>query len=243
VKPSSPHGRPNACAENSSLRVRRVEREVLRTINKPLFGAFEDHLGLSPVKVKICGINSHEGLKLSAMLGANALGFLIGDERVSRTGGIIGHRISVRRAANLVKKVPPHVGSVLLIHVRSVDAVVDLVVAVRPSAIQIQTDISLEGLAELRNRCPEVKILKSVHISPESIESDIINEAVGLVRSESVDAILLDSRRSPLSKQTGAIGVTHDWKISRAVVEAVNPFPVFWRGACGLRMWEMLSFR
>jgi phosphoribosylanthranilate isomerase len=201
--------------------------------NKSLFGAVEDHLYTSPVKVKICGINSQEGVKLSAMLGANALGFLIGDERLSKTGNVIGHRISIRRATNLVKEVPPHVGSVLLIHVRSIDAVVDLVEAIHPTAIQIQTGISLEGLLELRDRCPEVKILKSVHISPESIESDVIREAVVLLQSESVDAILLDSRRSPLSKQTGGTGVTHDWKISAAVVDAVNPFPVVLAG--GLR--------
>jgi phosphoribosylanthranilate isomerase len=201
--------------------------------NKSLFGAVEHHLDTSSVRVKVCGINSHEGIKLSAMLGANALGFLIGDESLSKTGNVIGHRISVRRAANLVKEVPPHVGSVLLIHVRSIDAVVDLVEAVSPTAIQIQTDMGLEALSELRNRCPEIKIVKSVHISPESIESDIIREAAVLVHSESVDAILLDSRRSPLSKQTGGTGVTHDWKISAAVVDAVSPFPVVLAG--GLR--------
>jgi phosphoribosylanthranilate isomerase len=201
--------------------------------SKSLFGAVEENFNTPPVKVKICGINSQEGVEVAAMLGANALGFLIGDERLSKTGNVIGHRISVRRAANLVKYVPSHVGSVLLIHVRSIDAVVDLVAAVRPTALQIQLDFGLEALSKLRDRFPDIKILKSVHISPESVESDIIGEASVLVHSESVDAILLDSRRSPLSKQTGGTGVIHDWKISAAVVDAVNPFPVVLAG--GLR--------
>jgi phosphoribosylanthranilate isomerase len=202
-------------------------------VNKSLFGAVEDHLDTSSVKVKICGINNKEGIRQSTILGANALGFLIGDERLSKTGEVIGHRISIRRAANLVKEVPTHVGSVLLIHATNIDTVVDLVVAVRPTAIQIQMDIDLEVLSKLRNRCPEVKILKSVHVFPNSIDSDIIEKAALLVRSKTVDAIVLDSRRSPRSKQTGGTGVTHDWKISAAVVDAVKPFPVILAG--GLR--------
>jgi hypothetical protein len=69
--------------------------------SKSLFGAVEDHFDTSLVKVKICGINSQEGVKVAAMLGANALGFLIGDERLSKTGNVIGHRISVRRFEGL----------------------------------------------------------------------------------------------------------------------------------------------
>jgi phosphoribosylanthranilate isomerase len=132
-----------------------------------------------------------------------------------------------------VKKVPSNVGSVLLIHERSVRDIVDLVAAVRPTAIQIQTDIGSEVLSELRDRCPEVKILKSVHVCPESIESAIIDQAASLVQSESIDAILLDSRLSKLSRQTGGTGVTHDWKISAGVVNALASFPVILAG--GLR--------
>jgi phosphoribosylanthranilate isomerase len=200
---------------------------------KSLFGAVEGHPDNLAVKVKICGVNSQEGVQLATMLGANALGFLIGDERLSNAGKVIGHRISMRRAANLVEQVPAHVGSVLLIHARSIEAVVDLVAAVRPTALQMQTDIDLEALSKLRDRCPEVKILKSVHVFPESIESDVIEQAAFLANSECVDAILLDTRRSPLSKQTGGTGVTHDWKVSAAVVDAVDPFPVILAG--GLR--------
>jgi phosphoribosylanthranilate isomerase len=177
-------------------------------VTKSLFGAVEDHLGESRVKVKICGINSQEGVERCVTRGANALGFLVGNERLSKTGEVIGHRIRILRAANLVEKVPTHVGSVLLIHVRSVGAVVDLVAAVRPTALQIQTEMGPEALAELRDRCPEVKILKSVHVFPESLQSDIIKQAAFLAQSESIDAILLDSRRSELSRQTGGTGRT-----------------------------------
>jgi phosphoribosylanthranilate isomerase len=167
------------------------------------------------------------------MLGANALGFLVGSERLSKTGEIVGHRISIRRAADLVEKVPTYVGTVLLIHANCVAEVVDLVAAVHPSALQVQSEMSIDSLSQLRDRCPEVKIVKSLHVYPGVVEDKIINEAASLAYSKSVDAILLDSRRSKLSKQTGGTGITHDWEISAAVVDALNLFPVVLAG--GLR--------
>jgi phosphoribosylanthranilate isomerase len=202
-------------------------------LTKSLFGAFEDHTDISTVKVKICGINSQKAVTRCTMLGANALGFLVGNERLSKIGEVIGHRISIRRAADLVETVPTHVGSVLLVHLTTVGEVMHLVTAVRPTALQIQADIGLNTLLELRHRCLGVKILKSVHVYPESAAGDIIEQAQLFAHSESIDAILLDSRRSKLSKQTGGTGVTHDWKISAAVVDALDPFPVVLAG--GLR--------
>ena len=63
-----------------------------------------------------------------------------------------------------------------------------------------------------------------VHVQSE----ESIDEALSLV--EKVDALLLDSGNPQLSvKELGGTGKTHDWKISRKIVDQCN-LPVFLAG-------------
>jgi phosphoribosylanthranilate isomerase len=63
-----------------------------------------------------------------------------------------------------------------------------------------------------------------VHVRGE----ESFEEAVGAARH--VDALLLDSGNQSLAvKELGGTGRTHDWRVSRRVVEA-SPVPVFLAG-------------
>jgi phosphoribosylanthranilate isomerase len=78
---------------------------------------------------------------------------------------------------------------------------------------------------DLRKVLPDILIMRSVPVTgPESIT--IAKSYDGIV-----DFLLLDSHREG-DTQIGALGVTHDWNISRSIVESVRT-PVILAGGLG----------
>lgn len=76
---------------------------------------------------------------------------------------------------------------------------------------------------------PWVKIVPVVHVEGEGA----IAEALALAAA-GADALLLDSGRpGAKTPELGGTGRTHDWAVSRRLVEVVGPVPVFLAG--GLR--------
>ena len=88
---------------------------------------------------------------------------------------------------------------------------------------------NLEGDADfrekLRARMPEVKLMEAVGIVDESAIEDAKKKAAY------ADLLILDSV-SKTVPGVGAAGVTHDWSIDRAIVEAVD-IPVILAGGLG----------
>jgi phosphoribosylanthranilate isomerase len=80
-------------------------------------------------------------------------------------------------------------------------------------------------LAMIREALPHTLIMRSVPVYGE--------ESVNIARSYDgiADFLLLDSHR-PSDKQVGAIGVPHDWTISRRIVELIST-PVILAGGLG----------
>jgi phosphoribosylanthranilate isomerase len=78
--------------------------------------------------------------------------------------------------------------------------------------------------AKLRARLPGIALVQVIHVTgPESVD-----EAASVVGN--VDALLLDSGNQKLAvKELGGTGRTHDWRISRRIVETVR-VPVFLAG-------------
>lgn len=78
---------------------------------------------------------------------------------------------------------------------------------------------------KLRERMPEVKLMEAVGIVDESAIEDAKKKAAY------ADLLILDSV-SKTVPGVGAAGVTHDWSIDRAIVEAVD-IPVILAGGLG----------
>lgn len=85
--------------------------------------------------------------------------------------------------------------------------------------------ISVDATAALRRALPGIAIMRSIPVTGE--------ESVALAQSYDgvADFLLLDSHRKG-DNQIGALGLTHDWSISRRIVEAVNT-PVILAGGLG----------
>jgi phosphoribosylanthranilate isomerase len=77
---------------------------------------------------------------------------------------------------------------------------------------------------ELRAALPGVSLVQVVHVTGEESFAEALEAA------RHADALLLDSGNQSLPvKELGGTGRTHDWGVSRRVVEA-SPVPVFLAG-------------
>lgn len=168
--------------------------------------------------LKICGIRTPQEASLALASGATALGFLVG----------LTHRaedeIDTAQAAEIIRSLPPEAETVLVIHLLDPEAIARLAVATGAMTVQVHGDLAVEGVWRLRALLPGQRLIKAVHVTgPEAVRH-------ALAHAAAADALLLDSRTAD---RLGGTGQTHDWSISRAIIGAVAPLPVYLAG--GLR--------
>lgn len=99
------------------------------------------------------------------------------------------------------------------------DEICRMVDRVRPTMVHISTDtddVGVSAIRDLRQRLPDdVRIMKAVHVAgPESVR-------VALAFAAVADTLLLDTKVEGMPG-VGATGRTHDWAISRRIVEQVG---------------------
>ncbi len=184
--------------------------------------------GPKRVKVKVCGITTLEDLELCVRCGADALGFLV--RREQQALGPPGHRLDLLTASRLVAAVPPYVATVLLIHVSTSDGMAELCDRIKPSTIQIQTELSEPALASVKQQFPHIVFVKTVHVYPESSVDEVVSVTARHLANGTIDAINLDSRKSKASTQTGGTRFTHDWNVSSSVVKRFGSVPFILAG-------------
>lgn len=166
------------------------------------------------MKAKICGINSLSEMKIALDSGADAIGFLVGITHLAED------KIDIPTACELSKRVPPFVSSVAVTHLQTAMDIISLLKQLKVDTVQLHNDIDLTEIVKIRKALPYLKIIKSVSITGK--ESVLIaRKYVGYA-----DGIILDSRTK---ERLGGTGITHDWSISRTIVEE-SPIPVILAG-------------
>jgi phosphoribosylanthranilate isomerase len=168
-------------------------------------------------RVKICCISSVEEAQLAIHYGASALGLV--SEMPSGPGVI-----SETSIAEIAMSIPPAVASFLLTSKQDPTAIIAQQRHCRTNTIQICDSLHIDSYKKLRSALPGIALVQVIHVrGPESI-----GEAVGV--APYVNGILLDSGNQSLAvKELGGTGHTHDWKISKAIREAVD-VPIFLAG-------------
>jgi phosphoribosylanthranilate isomerase len=168
-------------------------------------------------KIKICCISSIEEAQLAMRYGADALG-LVGP-MPSGPGTLKDDAI-----AQIVPAIPPPVASFLLTSETKADAIIAHHQKVHTTTLQLVDALSEGTYTDIRAALPAVKLVQLIHV----LDERSVEEAVRL--SESVDALLLDSGNPNLKiKELGGTGRTHDWSLSRRIVEQARA-PVFLAG-------------
>lgn len=169
------------------------------------------------VRVKICGIRSPEDALKAINFGANAVGLLVGQRHES------GDFISEERAREIAGILPIFVFPVLVTHLSRPEEIIPLAKSIGVTTIQLHGETTPLQASQIRRQVPHFRIYKAIHVKGK--EESV---ATALSFQDAVHAILLDTA-NPSTNQVGGTGLTHDWGISRYIVEN-SPLPVFLAG-------------
>lgn len=168
-------------------------------------------------RIKICCINSLEEAHLAIQYGATAIG-LVGP--MPSGPGII----SDNKIAYIAANVPPPTETFLLTSETNIDHIVRQHSRAKTTHIQLVDKLRAGTHADLRSELEDVKLIQVIHV----LDEWAMDEAMEVIHQ--VDGILLDSGNPKLRrKQLGGTGRTHDWDISRKIVE-LSPIPVYLAG-------------
>ncbi len=169
------------------------------------------------MKIKICCIASITEAELAIEAGASVLG-LVGP-MPSGPGVIPNEQI-----AKIAAKIPENIETFLLTSEIKAEEIISHHQLVHTSGIQLVDRVSKEDLVALRKGLPTIKLVQVVHVLDESA----IPQAKEV--APYVDCLLLDSGNSELKvKELGGTGRTHNWEISRRIVQELH-LPVFLAG-------------
>jgi len=169
------------------------------------------------LRVKVCCISSVTEAALAIRYGASAIGLV--SAMPSGPGVIAEETIS-----EIAATVPPGVATFLLTSRRDADSIIAQQRRCRVNTIQLCDSVELGCHAKLRASLPGIALVQVIHVTG----SESVDEAVSV--ASAVDALLLDSGNQKVAvKELGGTGRTHDWRISRRVVESVR-IPVYLAG-------------
>ena len=171
--------------------------------------------------VQIYEVSSPEEARAIAAIGVDHIGVLVGDGSFPREQPV---HLAAQIAAAIV---PPAKLSALFL---SADAalIASWVRRLRPAIVHLGAAAELLGPAAasaLKVQLGAAALMRSVPVTGEN--------SIAIARSYEgiADFLLLDSHRAD-DRQIGALGVTHDWRISRRIVELVAT-PVILAGGLG----------
>lgn len=168
-------------------------------------------------RVKICCISSVEEARMAIHAGADALG-LVG-KMPSGPGPIADDLI-----LNIAKTIHPPVSSFLLTSEQSANDIINHLKRTHVNTVQIVDELTEGSYHQIREALPDIRIVQVIHVTGD----DSFEQALGV--NEFVDAILLDSGNPKGKvKKLGGTGNTHNWKISKKIVESLT-IPVFLAG-------------
>lgn len=174
-------------------------------------------LKLKRPKVKVCCISNIDEATLAIRYGSDILG-LVGE--MPSGPGII----SDEEILKISSFTPPGVDTFLLTQETTMEGILKHVHRTHTKSIQLVDAVPTSVYHELRSKLPFVNLIQVVHV----LDQNAVEEAIAL--APLVDALLLDSGNPNLAiKELGGTGRTHNWALSKEIVDRVET-PVFLAG-------------
>ena len=158
-------------------------------------------------RVQIAGVSSLEEAQFCEQVGVDALGFTV------RLPSGVHDGLTEAKARSIIATLPPFIVSVAISYVATAREAVDLSRYLGVGVLQLHGEFPTQEIPVIRAGLPHLKIIRAVHV----IGPEALAKARSLERQ--VDAIILDSF-DPDTGRHGATGKTHDWDLSRQLVEA-----------------------
>ncbi len=168
-------------------------------------------------KIKICCIKTIEEAKIAIKYGANAIGLV--SEMPSGPG-----IISESKILEITNSIPHEIDTFLLTSKTSLNEIKEQHDRIKTKTIQLVDYLDEVELSLIKSIFPRIKIIQVVHV----VDHSSIQDAIRF--SSYVDGILLDSGNPHESiKILGGTGKTHNWEISKRIVESID-IPVYLAG-------------
>ena len=153
-------------------------------------------------------------------LGVNNIGFIAGRY------GIVHGELRFNEAREIVVSLPQRATSIAITMSEDVEEILRMASEVKPDIVHVSTDVDcvgVEAMGRLRSRLGAgIRLMKAISVEDE--KSILLSQQFAAVS----DLLLLDTKRSGFPG-VGATGFTHNWDISRRIVESVD-IPVILAG-------------
>lgn len=161
---------------------------------------------------QVFAIKSVEEMNLCIEAGLDRWGLEVG------TKGVMPSEMDYEKTRAVFAATPSDYPKMALTIETDTEAIVEIVTETQPDLIHLCGEIDQfppDAVARLRERIPRAQIIQAIPIGgPESV-------GIALAYDDVSDILFLDSD-DPTVDGIGIAGVTHDWNVSRAIVEAVS---------------------
>ena len=169
------------------------------------------------MNVKICCIQSLEEARLAIKYGASAIGLV---SEMPSGPGVISEDLITEIAA----RVPNEIKTFLLTCKITAEEIISQLINCKTNTVQLVDSVDFKVYGSLRKELPQISIVQVIHITNE--------ESISWAKrvEKFVDAVLLDSgNQNSKVKELGGTGRTHNWEISKRIVEQLK-IPVYLAG-------------
>lgn len=168
--------------------------------------------------IQIAGVIDWKEAELLMACGVHYLGFPL---RLT----VNKEDLSEAEAGRIIRRLPDGFFGVLITYLREATAIAELCDQLECPIVQLHGAIPLDELRMLRETCPDLRVFKSLVVRAGQEE-----RLIDMTKQYApwVDAFITDTF-DPSTGAEGATGKTHDWNISRRLVER-SPKPVILAG-------------
>jgi phosphoribosylanthranilate isomerase len=168
--------------------------------------------------IQIAGIIDQDEADMLVEAGVNRLGFPF---------GLVVHRedISTENAAEIIRTLKPTASALLITYLNRVEEILDFCKRIGTGMVQLHGSIELPELIRLKLLAPDLTVIKSLIVRDDNFTE---LEYFVFIFSPYVDAFITDTY-DPATGAWGATGKTHNWDVSRMIIE-ISPRPVILAG-------------
>lgn len=173
--------------------------------------------------IQIAGVIDTNEAELIINSGVNYLGFPL---RLP----VNKEDLSEEEAKRIIAKFPGNVNAIAISYSNTSEEAIDLCTKIGAKIIQLHGPISTYELKKLREENKWLSIIKSLVIKEQNFDQ-LIDDIKNM--QDYVDAFITDTF-DPETGASGATGKTHDWQLSRRIVE-FSTKPVILAGGLNLK--------
>ena len=170
--------------------------------------------------IQIYAFTSPKTALEAVKLGVDHIGFVAGKY------DIVPGELTFAEAREITAALPSNAVPVALTMAEDVDEILRMAAEVKPQIVHISSDVDLVGvdkMRDLRSKMDKnIRLMKAISVEDESSIEMAVHYA------QVSDLLLLDTKKEGFPG-VGATGFTHDWNVSRRIVESVG-IPVIMAG-------------